>query len=70
MYGDLSEILSLKRYKEILREIKTQKPEIKEILCLKRFILLWEKGLIQNILNCDFIYYSHTTIIYKEFTQK
>ena len=42
---DLSEILTLKRYKEVLNEIKTKKPTIKLVKCLLR---LHPEDLIQG----------------------
>ena len=36
LYGDLSEILTLKQHKEVLRDLKTKNPKIREIRCLLR----------------------------------
>jgi hypothetical protein len=36
MYGDLSEILTFKQYKEMVRKLKTENPEVRELVCLLR----------------------------------
>ena len=45
MYGDYSEILTLKQSKEILREIKSEYPEMKEF---SRLLSLNEEDLSQG----------------------
>ena len=37
MYGDISQILTLKQYKEILKVLKIEIPEMIRLKCLQRF---------------------------------
>ncbi len=39
LYGDLSEVLTLRKYKEMVRKLKTEIPEIRKFVCL-----LWVDG--------------------------
>ena len=48
MYGDLSEILTLKQYKEILRNIKSKNPET---IRASRLLKLGGEDLSQGNLN-------------------